>query len=189
MRVRNAGTAERRSFMSTFAKFLSIRTPTNISAGAVAQEGTTPARGVRNRQKKKQIAVIRLAKPVLAPAATPAADSTKVVQVEVPMAAPAAVAMESQFIALFMSMGSPFSSSIFASVAAPYRVPTVSNISTIQKEMIRTMAEKIPPMCSPVNASFQDSASNRPEIPIFPKSEKDFPMEEKSKLGACQVTT
>ena len=37
--VKNAGTAEPKSSISTFAKFLSIRTPTKISAGAVAAEG------------------------------------------------------------------------------------------------------------------------------------------------------
>ena len=63
--------------------------------------------------------VTRLAKPVLAPAATPDALSTNVVQVDVPRTEPVAVAIESHVIALFISMGSPFSSSIFASVAAP----------------------------------------------------------------------
>ena len=119
MSARNAGTALLISLISTFAKFLSIRTPTKISAGAVAQEGTMFARGARKRQARKQSDVTKLAKPVLAPAATPEAHSTNVVQVEVPRAAPARVAVESQAIALFISMGSPFSSSIPASVAAP----------------------------------------------------------------------
>ena len=119
MRVRNAGTALLISFISTFAKFLSIKTPTKISAGAVAQEGIIFARGVRKRQRMKQMDVTKLAKPVLAPAATPDAHSTKVVQVDVPRTAPPTVATESHVIALFISMGSPFSSSIPASVAAP----------------------------------------------------------------------
>ena len=117
--VRNAGTALLGSVISTFMRFLSIRTPTKISAGAVAQEGTMFARGARKRQARKQRDVIRLAKPVLAPAATPEAHSTNVVQVDVPRTEPATVLMESQAIALFISMGSPFSSSIPASVAAP----------------------------------------------------------------------
>ena len=106
-------------FISTFAKFLSIKTPTKINAGAVAQEGTMLARGVRKRHARKQSEVTRLARPVLAPAATPEALSTKVVQVEVPRTEPATVPTESHAIALFISMGSPFSSNIPASVAVP----------------------------------------------------------------------
>ena len=47
MSARNAGTACAMSDMSTFAKFLSIRTPTKISAGEVAQAGTIAATGAR----------------------------------------------------------------------------------------------------------------------------------------------
>jgi len=121
MSVRKAGTALLISVISTLEKFLSIKTPTNTSAGAVAQEGTMLARGERKRQAKKQSEVTRLARPVLAPAATPDALSTKVVQVDVPRTEPETVATESQVIALLMSMGSPFSSSIFASVAGLQR--------------------------------------------------------------------
>ena len=102
------------SDISTFANPLSIRTPTKISAGAVAHAGTTAATGVRKRHTAKQIDVIREASPVLPPAATPAADSTNVVQVDVPRRAPETVATESEVIDLSMSMGSPFSSSISA---------------------------------------------------------------------------
>ena len=80
--VKNAGTELLTSSISTFEKFLSIKTPTKINAGAVAQDGTMLAKGVRNRHTKKQSEVTRLANPVLAPAATPEALSTKVVQVE-----------------------------------------------------------------------------------------------------------
>ena len=66
-----------------------------MSAGAVAQVGTREATGLRNRQTAKQIATTRLVRPVLPPAPTPAADSTNVVQVEVPQTAPATVATES----------------------------------------------------------------------------------------------
>lgn len=119
IRVKNAGTALLISDISTFAKFLSNRTPTKISAGAVAQEGTMFARGVRKMHARKQSEVTRLAKPVLAPEATPDAHSTNVVQVEVPRIDPVSVPTESHVIALSISMGSPFSSSMFASVAAP----------------------------------------------------------------------
>ena len=67
----------------------------------------------------KQSEVIRLVKPVLPPAATPEAHSTNVVTVDVPQTAPETVAIESHAIDLLMSTGSPFSSSISASEAAP----------------------------------------------------------------------
>ena len=117
--VRNAGIAERISVIFTLAKLLSIRTPTNMSAGAVAQPGTILAKGLRKRATKKQADVTRLARPVLAPAATPEADSTNVVHVDVPRTAPATVPTESQSIHLSTSTGSPFSSSMPASEAAP----------------------------------------------------------------------
>ena len=117
--MKNAGTALLTSSMSTFAMFLIISTPTKISAGAVAAAGMILARGERKRHTAKQSAVTRLVKPVLPPAATPEAHSTKVVTVEVPHTEPATVATESHVIALSISMGSPFSSSISASAAAP----------------------------------------------------------------------
>ena len=96
--ARKAGTAERISSISTFAKFLAIRTPTKTRAGAVAQLGIILARGLRNKHITKQSAVTTLARPVLPPAPTPEADSTKVVQVEVPSNEPATVPMESHII-------------------------------------------------------------------------------------------
>ena len=53
--AKNAGTADSMSSMSTFAKFLSIRTPTKIKAGAVAQPGTILATGLKNKQSAKQM--------------------------------------------------------------------------------------------------------------------------------------
>ena len=72
--VTNAGTAERISSISTFAKFLAISTPTKISAGAVAHDGMMLATGLRNRHTAKQSAVTKLVRPVLPPAAIPEAD-------------------------------------------------------------------------------------------------------------------
>ena len=112
--AKNAGTAEHMSLISTFAKLFIINTPTKINAGAVAALGITVANGLKNRQNAKQIAVTTLARPVLAPAATPEADSTKVVQVDVPSIAPVTVEMESASIDLFTLIGSPFSSNILA---------------------------------------------------------------------------
>ena len=114
MRVKNAGTALEISSISTAEKFFNINTPTKIRAGAVAAEGMIEAIGLKNNAIKKQAEVITLVNPVLPPAATPDADSTNVVHVEVPRTAPAQVPIESQSIALSTSIGSPFSSSISA---------------------------------------------------------------------------
>ena len=105
--------------MSTLAKFLDIRTPTYIRAGAVAQLGTMLASGLKNKHTAKHAAVITLAKPVLPPAPTPDADSTNVVHVDVPSTAPDTVPIESQSIDWSRLIGSPFSSSIPAEVAVP----------------------------------------------------------------------
>ena len=112
MRVKNAGTALEISSISTAEKFFNINTPTKIRAGAVAAEGMIEAIGLKNNAIRKQADVITLVKPVLPPAATPEADSTNVVHVDVPRTAPAQVPIESQSIALSTSIGSPFSSSI-----------------------------------------------------------------------------
>ena len=71
--------------------------------------------------------------PVRPPSATPEADSTKVVTVEVPQTAPAVVAMASASMALSMRGTSPSGVSMLPRAHAPYRVPRVSNISTMQK--------------------------------------------------------
>ena len=68
---------------------------------------------------KKHAAVTRDVSPVRPPADTPVADSTKVVQVDVPIKAPHTVAVESAIMHLSRLMGSPFSSSISASDAVP----------------------------------------------------------------------
>ena len=117
--VTNAGTAERISSISTFAKFLAISTPTKISAGAVAHDGMMLATGLRNRHTAKQSAVTKLVRPVLPPAAIPEADSTNVVHVHVPRIAPDSVPIESHIIHSSSFIGSPFSSSILAWEAAP----------------------------------------------------------------------
>ena len=65
------------------------------------------------------MATVTEVRPVRPPADTPVADSTKVVQVDVPSMAPSTVAVESAIIHLSRLMGSPFSSSISASDAVP----------------------------------------------------------------------
>ena len=71
--------------------------------------------------------------PVRPPSATPEADSTKVVTVEVPQTAPTVVAMASAIMALSMRGTSPSGVSMLPRAQAPYRVPRVSNMSTMQK--------------------------------------------------------
>ena len=115
----NAGNDSVKSLNGTFLIGSSMRRPTITRAGAVAAAGMMLARGERKRQIAKQREVTTLVRPVLPPAATPDAHSTNVVTVEVPHTEPATVATESQVIALSMSTGSPFSSSISASEAAP----------------------------------------------------------------------
>ena len=155
------------------AKFLAINTPTKISAGAVAHVGITPAIGLKNRHTAKQAAVTKLARPVLPPAAIPDADSTKVVHVDVPRIAPAAVPIESHIILLSKLIGSPFSSNIFACDAVPYKVPIVSNISTRQNATISMIPENTPPTYGLSNAFLHASALKHPRKPISPKSLKD----------------
>ena len=117
--VMNPTAAEVRSVMSIFLMFPSMSTPTYTSAGDVAQAGMTDASGVRNRQMKKQQATVPDVRPVRPPADTPVADSTKVVQVEVPSIPPTTVAVESAIMHLSRLRGSPFSSSMSASEAVP----------------------------------------------------------------------
>ena len=107
-----------------------IRKPTKISAGAVANEGIATNIGASNVERRKSTAVVIAVRPVLPPALTPEADSTKVVIVDVPKMAPAVVAMASDNNTGLIFSSLPFSSSIFAFEATPIIVPNVSKIST-----------------------------------------------------------
>ena len=64
---------------------LNIKKPTRISAGAVAKDGMAIKSGASSVDARNKIADTRAVRPVRPPAATPAADSTKVVMVEVPI--------------------------------------------------------------------------------------------------------
>ena len=72
-----------------------IKNPTKINAGAVAKPGMAQKIGAKKMESKNRNPLTTDDKPVLAPAATPAEDSTKVVVVEVPRTAPAEVAIGS----------------------------------------------------------------------------------------------
>ena len=88
---------------------------------------------LRTLQQRKRHPVVNEESPVLPPSATPDDDSTKVVTVDVPHIAPTHVAIASDNIA-FSKLGTcPSLSSKSPLAHAPYKVPRVSNISTIQK--------------------------------------------------------
>ena len=74
---------------------VTIKNPTKIKAGAVANPGTAVKIGAKKIAAKNKSPVTTEANPVLAPSPTPAELSTKVVVVEVPNTAPAEVAMAS----------------------------------------------------------------------------------------------
>ena len=67
--------ASTKSAKSIFATLLSINRPTYISAGAVAYTGTRYESGERNRISRNRTPTVIAVRPVLPPAAVPAADS------------------------------------------------------------------------------------------------------------------
>ena len=93
--VKYAGTASVRSLKSMSTTADSIKNPTKINAGAVAKPGTAVNTGAKKIANKNMIAVTADARPVRPPAPTPAELSTYVVVVEVPITAPALVAIAS----------------------------------------------------------------------------------------------
>ena len=93
--MKKAGTAISNLDQSIFFKEAAISTPTTIKAGAVTALVITDNNGKKNKANKKQIPVTIAANPVLAPAATPAVDSTNDVVVDVPKIAPTTIARES----------------------------------------------------------------------------------------------
>ena len=115
-----------------------IKKPTMIRAGAVAKEGMAVKMGANRVETRNSTPVTMAVRPVRPPTATPEADSTKVVVVEVPSTAPAEVAMASLSRAGLMPGSLPSSSSMPALVATPIRVPRVSNRSTNRKENTTT---------------------------------------------------
>ena len=121
-----------------------IRKPTMISAGAVAKDGMAVKIGANSVDTRNRMPVTRAVRPVRPPTATPDADSTKVVVVEVPIIAPAEVAIESAIRAGLMPGSLPSLSSIFALVATPISVPRVSKISTNRNEKMTTMKFTMP---------------------------------------------
>ena len=95
IKQRYAGAASVTSLKSILTIADTIRNPTKINAGAVANPGIAVKIGANKIAIRNMNPVTTDAKPVLAPAPTPAELSTKVVVVEVPRTAPADVAIES----------------------------------------------------------------------------------------------
>ena len=74
---------------------MTIRNPTNINAGAVANPGIAVNTGAKKIARRNRKPVTIDERPVLAPAPTPAELSTYVVVVDVPNIAPIKVAIAS----------------------------------------------------------------------------------------------
>ena len=119
-----------RSLKSISVTADTIRKPTNTSAGAIAKPGMAINTGDRNIATRKRSPVTIDERPVLPPSATPEELSTNVVVVDVPRIAPALVAIASAKRACLMRGSFPSLSSIFALLATPMSVPSVSKIST-----------------------------------------------------------
>ena len=73
--VMKAGNASVKSSQSTFAKDAHMSAPTKMSAGAVAYVGTAATSGAQKIAVTNSAAIKTFPRPVLAPAATPAALS------------------------------------------------------------------------------------------------------------------
>ena len=95
-------------------------------------------------QARNMNAAVRLVRPVRPPASTPEADSTNVVTVDVPQQAPATVPTASDSRASFILGMLPSLSVMPARDAVPTSVPMVSNMSIMQKVIIRQMAGPMP---------------------------------------------
>lgn len=164
--VMNAGTAAEASLQSISLTPPIIRMPTKMSEAAVAQLGMSAAMGARNIAMKNIAAVKTEERPVLPPSAMPAEDSTKVVTVEVPQTAPKHVAAASANMALFMLGTLPSLSSRLPAEHAPYRVPRVSNMSTMQNASMEAMnvAAKLP---TPLAAMYSEKL--KPSVKTLPK--------------------
>ena len=134
---------------------------------------------------KNITAVAMEARPVRPPSATPAEDSTKVVTVEVPQTAPAQVAQASASIARSMLGTLPSLSSMLPAEQAPYRVPRVSNISTMQKAsiVVSSITTKAPVPLAAMKAEKSKPDLNTAAKAWVPKSRK-APKKSEVRLGA-----
>ena len=133
--MKNAGTATSNLLQSMSLRDEAINTPTIIKAGAVTAGVITDNNGKKNSDNKNKIPVTIAAKPVRAPAATPAVDSTKEVVVDVPKIAPATIASESAN-KPFPARGNVLPFMIPACLVTATSVPAVSKKATNKKVRI-----------------------------------------------------
>ncbi len=160
-----------------------------ISAGVVAKPGTARKIGAKRIERAKRAAAVTAVRPVLPPAATPEADSTKVVVVEVPKTAPTEVATASAQSAPEMRGRRPSLSRKPPFSETPMSVPSVSKRSTKKKANITTKKSSDLISAQPeerrapsLAVCFQASAVKRAPA-VWPNSEKDSPMPAKERRG------
>ena len=122
---------------------MTIKNPTNKSAGAVAKPGIAVKMGAKKIASRNKNPVTTEASPVLPPSATPEELSTNVVVVEVPSTAPALVAIASAKSACLIRGSLPSLSSMFALFAHPMSVPRVSKMSTNRNARMMTIKSMI----------------------------------------------
>ena len=120
-----------------------MKSPTITRAADVACAGTIEKIGNKNSDNKKKKAHDKDVSPVLPPSATPDADSTKVVTVDVPRRAPTTVPIASDKRARPTPGRFPSLSIKSAFVATPVKVPTVSNKSTNKNVNITENMSKV----------------------------------------------
>ena len=131
------------SFRDTFKIADTIKNPTKINAGAVANPGIAVKIGAKKIARRNKKPVTTDASPVLAPSPTPAELSTNVVVVEVPKIAPTEVATASASSAGLILGSFSSLSSMPALEDTPINVPIVSNISTNRNDSKTTIKLKI----------------------------------------------
>ena len=131
----------------------------SIAVVGAGPAGMMAAIGAMKMHSRNKMPVVIAVRPVRPPASTPAADSTKVVTVEVPVRAPHTVPTASDSKACFIWGILPSASSIFAREAVPTRVPMVSNMSMMQKVMMRVMEVNQPILKKPLKSNLKSVVS------------------------------
>ena len=132
----NAGMASEKSRKLISTTDDIIITPTSTSTGAVAAAGIDRKSGAKKSDAKKHNPHTKAVNPLRPPCSTPAALSTNVVTVLLPIMAPVVVANASTINACLRRGILPFLI-MPARVATPIRVPMVSKRST--KRRVKTM--------------------------------------------------
>lgn len=124
--VRKTGSEVRKSLRSISRIWVTIIAPTTTRAAAPASIGMTPMSGAKNIESRKSTPVTHAARPVLAPSAMPAAESTKTVFDEAEAPPPATAPRPSTMKAPRMRGNIPSSVCRPALRARPVIVPIAS---------------------------------------------------------------